>query len=138
MLFLLSLALTRDTLLIASAFCDIGSWPELAFTSLIGCSVYVYMSSEHGWQDTYPDCVNRTFHFAESEMPRHTMHSDGLPAKAEVLGLVIVEKIAIACHPHISGNEDTDGIVYLPGLKVMVQQKKHLQPIMQVICQSRE
>lgn len=52
----------------------------------------------------------------------------GSPAKAEVLRLVVVEEVAVASHPHIASNEDTDGVVHFPGLKIVVQQEQHLQP----------
>ena len=48
------------------------------------------------------------------------------PAEAEVLVMVVVQKIAVASHPHISRNEHPDCIVDLPRIEVVIQQEQNL------------
>ena len=41
--------------------------------------------------------------------------------------MVVVHEVAVAGHPHISGDEHADGVVDLPSVEVVVQQKEHLR-----------
>ena len=50
-----------------------------------------------------------------------------LPGEGKVASLVVVAEVAKASHPDIACYEHSDGIVHLLGLKVMIQQKQHLQ-----------
>ncbi len=49
------------------------------------------------------------------------------PAKAEVLGLVVVGEVAEAGHPDIAGDEHADGVVDLARVEVVVQQEQDLR-----------
>ena len=48
------------------------------------------------------------------------------PDAAEIIGLVVVQVVAEARHPHVGGDEDADGVVHLCRVEVVVQQEKHL------------
>lgn len=49
------------------------------------------------------------------------------PAEAEVLVVVVVHEVAIACHPHVARDEHADGVVDLARVEVVVQQEEHLR-----------
>jgi hypothetical protein len=55
------------------------------------------------------------------------LYTLSLPAKGEVLELVVVGEVAKPSHPHVARNEHADCIVDLLRLKVVVQQKQDLQ-----------
>jgi len=48
------------------------------------------------------------------------------PANTVVVGLVVVQKVAKSSHPNISCDENTDCIVDLLGLKVVIEKEQHL------------
>lgn len=50
-----------------------------------------------------------------------------LPRKGKVPGLVVVGEVAEASHPDVPCNEDSDCIVHLFCLKVVIQQEENLQ-----------
>ncbi len=50
-----------------------------------------------------------------------------LPRKGKVPSLVIVGEVAKACHPDITCDKDSDCIVHLFCLKVVIQQEENLQ-----------
>lgn len=53
--------------------------------------------------------------------------SEKSPGEGKIACFVVVGEVAKASHPDIACNEDSDGIVHLLGLKIMVQQKQDLQ-----------
>ena len=54
---------------------------------------------------------------------------DGLPRESKIACLVVVGEVPKASHPDIARYEDSDGIVNLLGLKVVIQQEQDLQSV---------
>lgn len=49
-----------------------------------------------------------------------------LPGETVISSLVVITEIPKSSHPHVSSDENSNGIVHFSGLIVVVQQEKHL------------
>lgn len=79
-------------------------------------------ADNHAYTAVY-DQVQQQYSMAAADRAELCSACCHAPAYAEVSCTVVIRKVAISGHPDISSNKYADGIVCLPCLKVVVEQK---------------